>query len=90
MSYAEVIYKTNHAFCDEIIDHLKACAGCFKPPLDTYVDIDKYGAKIYESADRFEAWHGNALVGLVACYLNDKNVNKGYVTDVSVKSDYQG
>jgi len=41
-------------------------------------------------ADRFEAWSGDELVGLVAIYLNDEEARIGHITDVSVVRSCRG
>ncbi|MBN1464516.1 GNAT family N-acetyltransferase [candidate division KSB1 bacterium] len=90
MNCFEISYKMNSASCKEIEEHLLECADCFEPPLDSYVDINKYSHKICKNAVTSEAWLGNKLVGLVACYLNNKKERIGYITNVSIRQDCQG
>lgn len=37
---------------------------------------------------RFETWHNDALVGLIAIYINENNF--AFITNVSVAEDYTG
>lgn len=64
--------------------HLLACASHFTPPLGRRVAIPDYAAKLATSAERFEAWEGSTLIGLVAVYCNDPARVRAFVTSVSV------
>lgn len=64
--------------------HLLACANHFTPPLGGRVAIPDYAAKLATSAERFEAWEGSTLIGLVAVYCNDPARVRAFVTSVSV------
>ncbi|WP_181425599.1 GNAT family N-acetyltransferase [Methylobacterium sp. B4] len=46
--------------------------------------IPDYAAKLATSAERFEAWEGPTLIGLVAVYCNDPARARAFVTSVSV------
>lgn len=81
-------YKINTATEFLLIEHLTHCNDQFIPPLNTKVSIEAYGKKISENAVVFEAWDGNVLVGMVAMYVNE-NI-EGYITNVSVYSEYGG
>jgi GNAT superfamily N-acetyltransferase/2-polyprenyl-3-methyl-5-hydroxy-6-metoxy-1,4-benzoquinol methylase len=74
----------------EIYNHLLACDAEFVEALLERTDIKEYSKKIYNRAERFEAWAGDALVGLVAAYCNDQIKRMAYITSVSVLSDWQG
>jgi ribosomal protein S18 acetylase RimI-like enzyme len=80
-------YKVNTANQDDIRKHLDCCT--FSPPLNTMVNLADYVNKIKQFATTFEAWEHSTLVGLVACYLNNKKTESGYITNVSVLQDYQ-
>jgi ribosomal protein S18 acetylase RimI-like enzyme len=78
------------ATSDEIYLHLKCCNNNFIPHLEETVNIKAYSKKIYEKAVTFEAWGNNLLLALVAAYLNDKNKQTGYITNVSILKEYMG
>lgn len=79
-----ISYAVNRAGIAEIAAHLRHCDAQFVPPLSGRVDIDAYGAKIAGHAERFEAWAGRSLVGMVAAYCNDQSRQAGFITSVSV------
>jgi ribosomal protein S18 acetylase RimI-like enzyme len=84
----KIEYKINTASEFMLIGHLTHCNDGFKPPLNTKVSIEAYGKKILENGIVFEAWGGNVLIGMVAMYVNENN--EGYITNVSVYSEYRG
>lgn len=79
----------NRATATEVAAHLRACADNFVPPLAQRVDIDAYAGKLVANAERFEAWAGGELVGLVAAYCNNATVT-AFVSNVSVSTAWQG
>jgi ribosomal protein S18 acetylase RimI-like enzyme len=89
-SAAAISYAVNRAGIAEIGAHLTHCDADFVPPLSGRVDIDAYAAKIVGHAERFEAWAGKALVGMVAAYCNDPSRHAGFVTSVSVAPERRG
>lgn len=62
---------------------------CFNPKLSTIVDISSYVNKIHKYANLFTAWDNDALVGIVACYINDINLKNAFITSVIVSPNYQ-
>jgi len=54
------------------------------------VEIDAYAKKMAVSADLFEAWMGEDLIGLIAVYCNAVDRGVAFVTNVSVVSTWQG
>ena len=84
-----LIFRVNSASCEAITSHLSLCYDKFDPPLDSYINIEEYGVKIYNKAVTFEAWVGGTLVGLVAAYFNDTQMGLGYITNVSVIETYR-
>ena len=86
---SSVQFTLNTASPTEIAEHLHRCDDAFVPPLSTRVEIDGYARKIGRRAERFEAWAGGTLVGLVAAYLNDQDRRLGYVTNVSVEAGFR-
>ena len=85
----DVAFRQKTATEDEIRKHLQSCDFLFNPPLHNRVQIPAYSQKIAERATTFEAWSGEALVGLVAAYYNDQTSRRGFITSVSVLSDFQ-
>ncbi|MBP6625411.1 MAG: GNAT family N-acetyltransferase [Chitinophagaceae bacterium] len=82
-------YKIDTASIDEIILHLKACDAYFTTPLSSRVDIEEYAHKMYQYATKFEAWHQDNLVGLIAAYKNEE-FKTAFITNVSVLPTYMG
>ena len=76
------VYATNQATADQICAHLAACN--FTPPLGTRVVLTDYAVKLATFAERFEAWVGGHLIGLVAIYCNDPAKAAAHITNVSV------
>ncbi len=83
-------YAANRSSVADIAAHLRHCDQDFVPPLAGRVDIDAYSAKIAAHAERFEAWAGDELVGLVAAYCNDHSRHAAFITSVSVVAERSG
>jgi ribosomal protein S18 acetylase RimI-like enzyme len=75
--------RRNTASAAAVAAHLAACDASFVPPLSGRVDVDAYAAKIAGRAERFEAWSGDTLAGLVAAYAGDPD-GTAFITNVSV------
>ncbi|MDV6029122.1 MAG: GNAT family N-acetyltransferase [Phycisphaera sp. RhM] len=85
-----VQYTISRATRVEILQHLEACSGQFRPPLADRVDLPSYAEKLFRRAVTWEAWHQEKLVGLVACYLNQETrPAKAFVSNVSVLQAYR-
>ena len=84
----EFKYKIKTASEEEIFSHLLSCDEKFVSQLKERTELAKYSKKIFDKAVTFEAWCGNILVGLIAAYFNDTECNSGYISNVSVISDY--
>ncbi len=80
----------NHANRAELEVHLIHCDSSFVPPLSDRVDIRHYAEKLIDKSVRFEAWHGDELIGLVAVYCNDPINLTAFITSVSVLPAWQG
>lgn len=80
----DLVYAVNRASVADICTHLAACDAQFSPPLSERVILAEYAGKLWANAQRFEAWHGGRLVGLVAIYCNDSTRQAAYVSSVSV------
>ncbi|GJD96135.1 GNAT family N-acetyltransferase [Methylobacterium iners] len=77
-------YDRNRSRIEDVRAHLLACDGAFVPPLATRVSIPGYAARLVSQAERFEAWAGSDLIGLVAVYCNAPDRHDAFVTNVSV------
>ena len=86
----KIEHLTNKATELEITEHLFACDPEFVRVLKERVDITEYGKKIFNKAERFEAWAGDVLVGIVAVYSNDQIRRTAYITSVSMLGNWQG
>lgn len=84
------IIDRNRADISAINAHLQACDSKFIPLLSERVDLAAYSVKIATDAERFEAWSGDRLIGLVAAYLNAPEQQSIFVTNVSVTPDWHG
>lgn len=82
MSGAALQFSRNQSDADAIARHLEACSNSFVPPLHGRVAIPAYADKLARRAERFEAWQGDRLVGLVAIYCPDGG--EAFVSNVSV------
>jgi len=90
MNCAEIQYEEQKATLREIIQHLSSASSNFVPPLETYIDINKYARKIIKYSVTFEAWNKSELVGLAAVYFNNENTRIGFCTNLSVLKEFQG
>lgn len=80
-------YDRNRSRVEDVREHLLACNEAFVPPLGNRVAIPDYAAKLVAQAERFEAWAGPDLIGLVAIYCNGPERRDAFVTNVSVVPD---
>ncbi|WP_182867669.1 GNAT family N-acetyltransferase [Rhodopirellula sp. JC639] len=72
----------------QILQHLDACSAQFRPPLADRVDLPTYAEKLFDQSVTFEAWCGNVLAGLVACYVNEQTQPaSAFVSNVSVLAE---
>ena len=83
-------YRLKSADAATIRAHLAHCSWAFVPPHDEKVELSAYAEKIFARATTFEAWSQSTLIGLVAAYLNDLETRSGFITSVSVSSDFAG
>jgi len=90
MKAEDIVFTQAKATVFDIYKHLIFCSDLFIPPLDNIVNIRDYSDKIKFNAITFEAWVQNQLVGLVACYFNDLDKKQGFITNVSVLSNFKG
>lgn len=86
----EIKYSIGKATEKEIYYHFLMSSDDFFPPLAEKVNIVEYSSKIREKAITFEAWIGDELIGLVACYFNDSNKVSGFITNVSTLKEFSG
>jgi ribosomal protein S18 acetylase RimI-like enzyme len=90
MNHGEIEFRDGTATREQIQAHLERCDENFSPRLSLKVDIGEYSKKISAHARTFEAWSGDALVGLVAAYLNDSGSRNGFITNVTVGKAFMG
>lgn len=90
MITVDIEYKIKTADAENVLTHLNKCKDDFFPVLDKTVDITEYSKKIVENSVTFEAWVNKELIGLIAAYFNDKENHSGFITNVSVVSEYAG
>lgn len=83
-----ITYKINSSTKEEIEIHLLKCSDSFIPPLSSYVNIEEYTLKIYNKANRVEAYYNNELIGLIASYSDEKN-NEEFISNVSVNAEFR-
>jgi len=81
-------YLLNTSKLTDIQEHLESCDNNFIPPLSSKINIKDYSKKLFQHAERYEAWDRHLLIGLVAMYVSPKNT--GFITNVSLLKDYQG
>lgn len=84
-----ILYKTNNSSLIQITKHLHRMDLQFTPALSSYVNIDDYANKLFEKAFRFEAYHSNQLIGLIAGY-HRKELNDFFISNYSVEETFQG
>ena len=87
---SKILDKVNQSTTHEIVTHLASADASFVPTLSSRVDIQVYAQKLQDCAVRFEAWLDEELVGLVACYCNQPDQGRAFVSSVSVLLQYQG
>lgn len=83
-------YEIDKSLESHVLTHLEKCKNTFIPPLDKTVGLINYSRKLCQFSTRFEAWHNDELVGLIAAYFNDEKFQKGFITNVSVLNSFQG
>lgn len=81
--------KNNISAVTDIETHLMVVSDSFVPSLSSYVDIKQYAVKLFEKAQRIEAWENNRLVGLLAYYQNFNNMS-AFITNVSIEKGFMG
>ena len=81
-------FARNRADEAAVLAHLKAVDAGFVPALSSRVDLPGYAGKLLAWAERFEAWDGPDLIGLVAAYCNRPPA--AFITSVSVLPAWQG
>ncbi len=90
MNTETIIYKIKTATGKDVCGHLEKCKEAFTPALDKKVNIAEYSKKIVENSITFEAWANKELAGMIAAYFNDKKNYTGFITNVSLISEYAG
>jgi len=74
----------------EILNYLNENEAIFNPKLSLRLDIKAYSQKLHKYATHFCAYDNNRLIGLIACYFNDRINKSGFISSVSVIEEYHG
>lgn len=88
MNIDKIEIRINKSTASDILNHLNEASAFFIPPLSETVDIEAYSAKLFNYAERIEAWNEGKLIGLIAIYLNDEKHQTGFITNVSVSPNH--
>jgi ribosomal protein S18 acetylase RimI-like enzyme len=83
-------FAENTAPQPQLVSLLKACDASFMPPLSDRVDIDSYATKLFNRAERIEAWFQSELVGLLGIYLTAAGAGAGFISNVCVHPSHGG
>jgi ribosomal protein S18 acetylase RimI-like enzyme len=83
-------FRLNHSTADDIAAHLAACDADFVAPLSRRTRVADYAAKLARLTERFEAWAGEELAGLVAAYCNEPEKRTAFISSVSVAPNWRG
>lgn len=75
---------------EEIFNYFIENKKIFNPPLETRLNVKEYSLKLYKYATHFCAYSDRKLIGLIACYFNEKDTITGFISSVSVKREYHG
>ena len=86
---SQVRYAVNTVSKKQIEVYFAELDSFFTPSLSSRLNIEEYAEKISTRAERFEAWSGNRLVGMVNVYMNDTTTREAFITNVSVHPDFQ-
>lgn len=81
-------YKISSANPNQIYSLLLNCDENFIPKLSNKTNIGEYANKIYNNAINFEAWNEDRLIGIISMYINQEKTLFGYITNVSILSEY--
>ena len=90
MNVKNIHCAENQSNLNDVLQHLKACDDTFMPPLSNRVELKAYALKIFDKANRFEAWQDVEMVGLIAAYCNDPEKKTAFITSVSVTPSCHG
>ncbi len=83
-----IVYKIDTSTQADILSHLTRCDKDFISNINKKISTEDYSKKLFVNAMRFEAWDNEALVGLIAIYINKDNF--AYLTNVSIANNYRG
>lgn len=80
-----ICVKSDTMSAEDIYKHFTYC----KTPI-VGVDLMEHSQKLRQHATTVEAWSGEQLLGMCACYMND-NVNKiAYISHIEVHPECKG
>lgn len=83
------MFSRNRSDYNHILTHIETNRASIFFGSEKEQDLIQFSHKIAENAERFEYWSKNLLIGLVACYFNDKDTLTGYITVASVASGFR-
>ena len=77
---------------EEIYSFMLSNSRSFDPPLDQRVDVEQYSSKLAKHATHFiqKDETTGELMSLAACYFNDSEKKKSYLSFICVQKDYLG
>jgi len=75
---------------DAIYKYLNDNSEIFIPPLTPRLNLKEYSHKIMLNAIQFWVINDNHEIGFAACYFNNGDSGIGFVTTISVKSNFRG
>ena len=81
-------FSISESSSEQIFSHLSLCDEDFIPPLSSRLNVMLYAQKLARRAIRFECWHEQELVGMVAVYHSD-DTREAFITSVSVRADFR-
>ncbi len=85
-----VEFRQNPLSQDEILNYMNENEEIFIPKLASRLNVKEYSLKLHKYATHFCAYDNNRLIGLIACYFNDKINQTGFISSASVNKKYQG
>lgn len=74
----------------DVLNYLTDNSEIFVPPLAPRVNLEVFATKISENATHIVAINNAIILGFMACYFNDPDLQFGYITTISVLPQFQG
>ncbi|WP_167616498.1 GNAT family N-acetyltransferase [Maribellus sediminis] len=86
----EYIIVNKRETAEVIESYLKNNVDVFTPPLNSRVDIHLFSVKIFQNAEQFWVLMDEKVIGFMACYFNHPKQEYGFISTISLKSEFQG